>query len=116
MPVSREEFEDLPEDTLDLSDGTDARRVLSFLDRHAEQAFTRDEIADETGIGAERLDSVLRRLHERNLVVRRDDYWAVDEHRVGSLAGMSHGFAVAEDRYPPEDKEAWDEYAVDPPD
>lgn len=116
MPVSRDEFEDLSAETLDLSEGTDARRVLSVLDQHAEQAFTRSELSDETEIPEERLDSVLQRLRERNLVVHRGDYWAVDEHRVASLAGMSHGFAVAEERYPPEDKDAWDEYAVDPPD
>jgi hypothetical protein len=114
MPVSRDEFDDFADETLDLSEGTDARRVLSFLDQHAEQAYTRSELADETGIPDERLDSVLRRLREQNLVVHRDEYWAVDEHRVASLAGMSHGFAVAEDRYPPEDMSEWGEYAVEP--
>lgn len=116
MPVNRDEFENFSDETLDLSEGTDARRVLSFLDQHAEQAYTRGELADETGIPDKRLSSVLHGLREQKLVVHRGEYWAVDEHRVASLAGMSHGFAVAEERYPPEDKEAWDEYAVDPPD
>lgn len=116
MPVSRDEFDDFADESLDLTEGSDARQVLSFLDQHAEQAYTRSEIADETGIPEERLDSILQRLHARRLVVHRGDHWAVDEHRVASLAGMSHGFAVAEERYPPEDKEAWDEYAVDKPD
>jgi hypothetical protein len=107
MPVSRDEFEDL-------SEGSDARRVLSFLDQHVEQAYTRAELADETGIPEEGLDSVLSRLEKQKLVVHRGEYWVVDEHRVASLAGMSHGFAVSEERYPPEDMSGWGEYAFEP--
>lgn len=115
MPVSREEFEALPERTLDLSEGSAARRVLSFLDQHAEQAFTRSEIADESDVPDERLDSLLRRLGEQRLIAHRGEYWAIgDENRIGVLAGMSHGFAVADDRYPPEDMSEWEEHAVDP--
>lgn len=114
MPVSRDEFDEFAEESLDLSEGSDARQVLSFLDQHAEQAYTRNEIAEETGLPAEEVDSVLQRLDARRLVAHRGDHWAVDEHRVASLAGMSHGFAVAEERYPPEDMDEWGEYAVDP--
>lgn len=115
MPISRDEFE-ASSKTLDLSEGSDYRRVLSFLDQHADRAYTRSEIADETGISEECVGSVLTHLEAQKLVVHRGNHWAVDEHRIGSLAGMSHGFAVAEERYPPEDKEAWDEYAVESPD
>ena len=114
MPVSRDEFDDFAEESLDLSEGSDARRVLSFLDQHAEQAYTRSEIAAETGLQAEEVGSVLQRLEARRLVVHRGDHWAVDKHRVASLAGMNHGFAVAEERYPPEDMSEWGEYAVEP--
>jgi hypothetical protein len=112
MPISRDEFEDFSE-TLDLSEGSDCRRVLSFLDQHADRAYTPSEITDATEISEKRVGSVLQRLEARRLVVHRGDHWAADEHRIGSLAGMSHGFVVAEERYPPEDKEAWDEYAVE---
>lgn len=114
MPVSRNEFEELSAETLDVSEETDARRVLSFLDQHAEQAFTRSEIADETGILETDLGQVLTQLEELRLVAHRGNYWAIDEHRTASLAGMSHGFATVEDRFPPEDMSEWDEHAVDP--
>lgn len=114
MPVSRDEFDGLSEKSLDLSEETDARKILSFLDRHADQAFTRAEIADATGLSDDRVDSILRRLEARRLVVHRGDHWAVDEHRVASLAGTSHGFEAVEERYPPEDMSEWGEYAVEP--
>lgn len=114
MPVSRDEFEELSAETLDVSKETNTRRVLSFLDRNPEQAFTRSEIADGTGVSATDLGEVLTYLEELRLVAHRSDYWAIDEHRTSSLAGMSHGFAAVEDRFPPEDMSEWDDHAVDP--
>lgn len=105
----------MSDEPLDVSEETDARQILSFLDQHAQQAYTRRELAEETEISEDDLGAVLTHLEELGLVVHRGDYWAIEEDRVATLAGMSHGFAVVEDRFPPEDKEAWDEYAVDPP-
>ncbi|WP_132057780.1 MarR family transcriptional regulator [Halorussus amylolyticus] len=115
MPVSRKQFETFSEATLDLSAGSAERRILSFLDGHDGQAFTQSEIGDETSVPDGRLGVLLRHLEAHNLVEHRGEYWAIgDESRIGSLAGVAHGFAVADDRYPPEDASEWEAHAVDP--
>ena len=77
MPIDIEQFEDEP--TLD--EPTTSERIVRFLLEHADQAFTRSEIADALDVNPETVGTNLTRLKARELVRHREPYWAfTDDH------------------------------------
>lgn len=112
MPIPRDRFE-----TLDDRDGgelpPDSVRVLRFLAGHADSAFRPTEIAAETGVQGETLESALSALESRGLARRRDAYWAAgDDHRLAGLAGSVHGARSANEELGFEDADEWMEHAA----
>jgi DNA-binding IclR family transcriptional regulator len=115
MPITTDEFDHLPEEALDLTEGSNAQRVLTFLFEHPETAFRQNELIDNTNVNAGSIGPVLARLEERGLVRHKGKYWTLgQDDRLASYAAMAHTFATVEDRFPDEDMDEWLEHAEDP--
>jgi predicted transcriptional regulator len=115
MPITTDEFDHLPEEALDLTEGSNAQRVLTFLSEHPETAFRQNELIDEIGVKSGSIGPVLARLEERGLVRHKGKYWTLgQDDRLASYTAMAHTFATVEDRFPDEDMDEWLEHAEDP--
>jgi len=90
MPIDVTDFEDAPDDALELREGTQPYRIVQFLLEHETQAFTAGEIADRTDIPADSARTVLHRLQDRGLVRHRGRYWALgDDDQLASYAAQT---------------------------
>jgi DNA-binding transcriptional ArsR family regulator len=99
MPV---QFDDYDESAgrFDLSEGTNAHAILSFLAGQPELGFTPKEIHEATGVARGSVGTTLKRLEERELVKHKGDYWAAGEDdRLAVYAAMALGFEAIEERY-----------------
>lgn len=115
MSISIDEFDRLSEDALDITEGSNAHRVLTFLAEHPEQAFRQQEFIKRLDIKAGSIGPVLSRLEERGLVRHKGRYWAVgSDERLASYTAMAQTFATVDDRFPPEDQDDWLPHAEDP--
>ena len=102
MPISIDQFDESPEDALDLEEGTQPYRILRFLAEHDEQAFTQSELHEATGIKRGSVGAVLSRLEERGLVRHRGRYWAIaEDDRLASYAAQKSAgsTSIADDYY-----------------
>ncbi|EMA47819.1 MarR family transcriptional regulator [Halococcus salifodinae] len=100
MPISRDEFEHEPSQSIPFGPSTQPRTVLQFLLEHPETAYTQTELADETGIQRGSLGKVLSRLESHDLVRHRDRYWIIaDDDRLASVSAASTGLQSVADTY-----------------
>lgn len=100
MPISREEFEHDPTESIPFGPGTQPRTVLQFLLNHPETAYTQTELADATGIQRGSLGTVLSRLESHDLVRHRDRYWIIaDDDRLASVSAASTGLRSVAETY-----------------
>ncbi len=121
MPISGEEFEQMPEDgdETDVTPGTNEGIILEFLREHPDQAFKRGDIAEQTVVAEGAVGPSLVRLRERGRVDHRGQYWRVSDHERSMDEGVALASAAMRAR---EDAEAdevpemdtWQESAVDP--
>jgi DNA-binding IclR family transcriptional regulator len=89
MPITIDEFDDDPEDVLDLAERTQPYRILQFLAANDDQAFTQTEIHHATNIKRGSVGAVLSRLDDRGLVRHRGRYWAIaTDDRLASYAAQ----------------------------
>jgi len=96
MPIGIDRFDDEPTATLDLQEGTNPYRILEFLARNDEQAFTQTEIHEATGIKRGSVGAALSRLEERGLVRHRGRYWAIaEDDRLASFAAQAGASSVS---------------------
>lgn len=79
MPIDIGEFESGSEESLGIEEGSQSDRVLRFLARNSDKAFTQSEIHRETGINRGSVGAVLSRLEDRGLVRHKGKYWASAE-------------------------------------
>jgi len=69
-----------PENPLvDLSEGTNARRLLEFLLTTPTVGYTPAELAEETGVSRGSVGPTMNRLEAVGLVRHKEPYWAVAE-------------------------------------
>lgn len=95
MPIGIDRFEDGPDDTLEIQEGTQPYRILQFLAGHSDEAFTQTELHEATGIKRGSVGAVLSRLEDRGLVRHRGRYWAIaEDDRLASYAAQ-HGASSA---------------------
>lgn len=102
MPVDMAEFREAPDEALRYGEGTQPRRILTFLARNDDSAFTQSEIADGTQITPSSVGVVLSRLEDRGLVRHRGRYWAIGEDdRLAALGTQENASStsVADDFY-----------------
>lgn len=119
MPISKDRFEEIggERDEGDLTPGTNAAKILTFLRNHPDKAFTQSEIADETEVKTGSVGPTLVRLRERGRVDHRGNYWRVSSHDLSVDAATGHSaatFAVRETDEETPQMEDWLEHAVDP--
>lgn len=119
MPISKDRFEELGEDGDDdaPTPGTNAAKLLEFLRKNADKAFTQSEIATETTVKQGSVGPTLVRLRERGRVDHQGNYWRVSDHEESVAAATGHGgdtMAARESDEETPQMEDWQEHAVDP--
>ena len=96
MPISIDNFEDVPGGALDIQEGTQPHRILQFLAQHDTQAFTQTEIHEATDIKRGSVGAVLSRLEDRGLVRHRGRYWAIaEDDRLASYAAQTQASSAS---------------------
>jgi DNA-binding IclR family transcriptional regulator len=111
MPIDIETFTE--SDDEELSAVTNAERVVRFLYRNDDKAFTPSEIAEATGVKKTSIGTVLRRLRERDLVEHKGDYWAIgDEQAVRDAFRFHRNMDALDERFGAEDLEEWRTHAA----
>lgn len=114
MPIDIETFSEATDE--DLQEVTNAEKVVQFLYRNNDQAFTPAEIADGTGVKKTSISTVLRRLEERKLVKHKGDYWAIgDEEIVHDAFQFHRSMDALNEQFGAEDLEAWKTHAPNEP-
>lgn len=112
MPVS---FDSYDEDVgrMDLSEGSNAHAVLSFLAETPEKGFTPEEIHEGTGIPYGSVGPTLQRLAKRDLVRHKAPYWAIGEEReLAYYSALDSSVEAAESRLGSEDPAEWLKHAT----
>ncbi|WP_280537930.1 MarR family transcriptional regulator [Halopenitus sp. POP-27] len=115
MPINADRFEEIDDDGDDPTPGTNADEVLSFLEAHADQAFTQTEIAEATDVKRGSIGPTLVRLRERGRVDHRGRYWRISDHVESIDAATAHAGTVAASHEETSfEYDEWQEYAEDP--
>lgn len=112
MPIDIDTFE--RESTFEGEEPTNAERVLGFLTRNDDKAWTRAEIADGTDLDPNVVSSVLNRLKDRQLVRHKSPYWALgNRERVRRAYDFSDTLDALNEQLGEEDMDEWRENAPD---
>lgn len=112
VPIDIDTFSEA--DGEELTEVTNAEKVVRFLFRNDDKAFTPSEISEGAGIKKNSIGTVLRRLRERDLVRHKGDYWAIgDEETVRDAFQFHRTVANLDDRLGQEDVDEWRAHAVD---
>lgn len=115
MPISADRFEEIDNRDDGLTPGTNADEILSFLQAHADQAFTQTEIASATGVNRGSVGPTLVRLREDGRVDHKGTYWRVSDHVRSLDATLAHaGAAAASHDEASFEYDDWQDHAVDP--
>ncbi|SEL86777.1 MarR family transcriptional regulator [Haloferax larsenii] len=115
MPISADRFETIDDGNDSPSPGTNAYKILSFLEQNADQAFTQSEIVERTSVKSGSVGPTLVRLRERGRVEHRGKYWRISDHVLSLDAAANHAAATAAGREEePFEYDEWQEHAVDP--
>lgn len=111
MPIDIDRFQNAEAD--DLTEPTNAEKVVRFLVRNDDKAFTPSEIAEGSGVKKNSIGTVLRRLQNRALVEHKGDYWAIgDEELVRDAFEFHRSLEALDDRLGEEDIEEWRDVAT----
>jgi Mn-dependent DtxR family transcriptional regulator len=111
MPIDIETFSESADE--ELTEVTNAERVVRFLSRNDDKAFTASEIAERTSVKKASVGTVLRRLRERGLVEHKGDYWAIgDEEAVRDAFRFHRDVDALDERFGAEDLDEWREHAA----
>lgn len=111
MPIDIDRFESSSEERLG-GGLSQPERVLSFLAANADKAYRPLEIADATDITENSINSVLKRLEDRDLVRHKGSYWAITDD-VDRLESLTQYELVTESMnalYGAEDLRDWAEH------
>ncbi|WP_211330679.1 MarR family transcriptional regulator [Halalkalicoccus subterraneus] len=112
MPIDIETFTDGSSE--ELTEVTNAEKVVRFLYRNNDKAFTPSEIAEGASIKKSSIGTVLRRLQDRELVQHKGDYWAIgDEQRVHEAFRFHRTITDLDERFGAEDLDEWREHAAE---
>ena len=112
MPIDIETFNDSSES--ELTGETNAERIITFLARNDDKAFTPSEIADGSGVKKGSVSTVLSRLEDADLVRHKGEYWAIgDMDRVRDAYDFHKTVERLNEQYGEEDLEEWKEHAVE---
>lgn len=111
MPIDIETFTQASNE--ELTEVTNAEKVVQFLAQNNDKAFTPAEIVAGTDVKKTSISTVLRRLKDRELVQHKGDYWAIgDEERVRDAFQFHQTMKDIDERFGAEDIDEWREHAV----
>lgn len=111
MPIDIETFAEASDE--ELTEPTNAERVVRFLFQNNDQAYTPTEIAEGSRVKKSSISTVLRRLEDRNLVQHKGDYWAIgDEDHVRDAFRFHQAMEDLNGRFGEEDLDEWREHAA----
>ena len=112
MPIDIETFTQASNE--ELTEVTNAEKVVRFLAQNNDKAFTPAEIAAGTDVKRTSISTVLRRLKNRQLVQHKGDYWAIgEEERVRDAFQFHQTMEDLYERLGAEDIDEWREHAAD---
>lgn len=112
VPIDIETFDEASEEAL--GEPTNAEKVVRFLARNDDKAFTPSEIAEGAAVKKGSIGTVLSRLEDRDLVRHKGDYWALgDEEHVRDSFRVHRIFEDLDERFGEEDVEEWREHAAE---
>ena len=99
MPVDFEEY--APEDgRIDLTEGTNAHTLLSYLAEHPDVGFTPAELHEQTNVPRGSINPTLARLERAGLVRHKGDYWAAaDDDRLAAASAAVLGLQAVHDAH-----------------
>lgn len=99
MPVEFDTYS--PDDgRLDLTDGTNAHTLLSFLLEHPDIGFTPAELHERTGVPRGSVNPTLARLEDAGLVRHKGEYWAAaEDDRLAAASAAVLGVQAASDAH-----------------
>lgn len=116
MPVDFETHEP-GNPRVDLSKGTNARRLLEFLLERPAVGYTPAELAEETDVPRGSVGPTLSRLEAAGLVRHKEPYWAATEDdRIASATAAFIGIETTASTYGDDwyaRNEGWDEALSD---
>lgn len=111
MPVQFDAYDET-RGRIDLSEGSNAHTILSFLAEHPDQGFTPTEIHEATEVPYGSTGPTLKRLGERDLVRHKEPYWAIgSDEALATYGGVRSTIEAIEARLGPEDPDDWLEHA-----
>lgn len=106
MPIDIERFAEARDE--ELTDTTNAEKVVRFLVQHGDKAYTPAEIAEGAGVKRSSISTVLRRLENQDLVRHKGDYWAIgDIDRVTEAFRLHQVMEDLNERFGTEDLDEW---------
>lgn len=112
VPIDIETFDRASED--ELHEPTNGEKVVRFLVRESDKAFTPAEIAERAGVKKSSISTVLRRLEDRGLVRHKGDYWAIgDEETVRDAYDFHRVLEDLDERFGEEDLDEWRKHAAE---
>lgn len=115
MPISADRFENIDGENSGPNPGTNGHEILSFLNQHADKAFTQSEIAEETSVTSGSVGPTLVRLRERGRVDHRGRYWRISDHDLSLTTAITHADTVAASHEDEQfEYDEWQEHATDP--
>lgn len=99
MPVDFETHEP-GNPRVDLSEGTNARRLLEFLLTTPTVGYTPAELAEETGVPRGSVGPTMNRLEAAGLVRHKEPYWAAaEDDRIAAATAAFIGVETASSTY-----------------
>ena len=99
MPVDFETHEP-GNSRIDLSEGTNARRLLEFLLKTPTVGYTPAELATEIGVPRGSVGPTLNRLEAAGLVRHKEPYWAAaEDDRIAAATAAFVGVETAASTY-----------------
>lgn len=112
VPIDIDTFDEASGE--DLAEPTNAERVVRFLLRNDDRAFTPAEIADGAGVKRSSIGTVLRRLADRDLLRHKGDYWTIgDEDGVRDAFDFHRTVRDLDERLGEEDLDEWRDHAAE---
>lgn len=112
MPIEVDEFEEAPENALEIDRDTNKWEVVEFLLKNREKAFTPKEVEQEVDVPEGSAGVILSRLEEKGIVRHKGKYWAIErDDRLAGLSGMMMSTETLNEELGEEDISEWAEHA-----
>ncbi|MDZ7688924.1 MAG: TrmB family transcriptional regulator [Halobacteriales archaeon] len=112
MPIEVDEFEEAPDDALEIDRDTNKWEVVEFLLKNSKKAFTPKEIEENVDVPENSVGVILSRLEEKDIVRHKGKYWTLErDDRLAGVSAMLASTQALNDELGTEDLSEWAEHA-----